>query len=87
MDRVVAAIAGIVVLALAGAVTVLAWHGTINGQAAIGFFSTLTLGGIIGGVGHVASNSGARAALSGRERPLMRAPVAASRRKPASRRP
>lgn len=60
-------VAGLVVMALAGCVTLLSWHGTINGQAAIGFFSGLTLAGIVGGGAHVATRNGARAASEGLE--------------------
>ena len=40
---------------LAGCVTALAWHGTIDGQAVVGFFSALAGGGAVAGV-HAAAN-------------------------------
>lgn len=58
-------VAGVVVLALTAAVAVLAWHGTINGQAAIGFFSGLTLGGVAGIAHNAGVRSGAASATEG----------------------
>lgn len=52
----------IILLVLIICVTVLSWHGTIGGDAAIGFYSGLSLAGIIGGVQHAGVRAGARAA-------------------------
>jgi len=61
----VSAVAGALVgIALVAAVTVLTWHGTIDGQAAIGFFSGVSLAGVIGGVQHSAIKIGAKAATN-----------------------
>lgn len=62
MDRITAIIAGAVSLALIGVVGFLAYHGTVDGQAAMTFFSGISGVGIAAGVGHVATKTGARAA-------------------------
>lgn len=62
IDKILAAI---VALALIGAVGALAWHGTVDGQAVVGFFTGLSLAGIVGGVQHVSTRNGASAATAG----------------------
>lgn len=52
---------GVTMLVLIGCVTALAWHGTLDGQAAIGFFSGLSLAGITGLAGHVGVQAGTKA--------------------------
>ena len=60
MNTTVTTIAG-TAIALAAAVTLLAWHGTIDGQATIGFFSGLGVGGVTAGAHAVGVRSGVRA--------------------------
>lgn len=50
-------------LALIGCVTFLTWKGEINGQAAIAFFTTLLTAVVAAIIGHVATKTGASAAL------------------------
>lgn len=50
-------------IALVGAVAALTWHGSIDGQAAVGFFTGLSIAGVVGGAQHVAAKTGAKAAL------------------------
>ncbi len=44
--------------------TVLAWHGTINGEAIVGVYTAVLSGGLVAGASHVAAKQGARAALA-----------------------
>lgn len=60
--------ATIALCAIIAATVLLAWHGTLNGQAVIGLFSGLSFAGIIGGTTHAATKAGARAARRGGER-------------------
>jgi hypothetical protein len=55
-------ISAAVALVLIAAVFVLAWHGTVDGQAAIGFFSGVSLAGIAVGGHAVGVRTGAAAA-------------------------
>lgn len=65
MSNVTTVVSGVVSVVLVAAVSVLTWHGSIDGQAAIGFFSGIGVGGVAVGA-HVAGvKSGARAADRG----------------------
>jgi len=56
--------ATLVSLALIAAVAFLTWHGDISGEAAIAFFAAVIGGAGAAGIGHVATKTGAEAALS-----------------------
>lgn len=61
-NGVVSTIGGYVLaLAVIGAATVLAWHGTINGEATVGIFATI----IAGGGAVVAHSAGVKSAPKG----------------------
>lgn len=55
-------VGGACLIVITAAVAVLAWHGTINGQAVIGFYTGLTVSGLVGGVSHVSGALGASSA-------------------------
>lgn len=49
----------VVAVAVVTAVTLLTWHGSINGEAAVGIFGTIIGGGGVATVAHVATKTGA----------------------------
>lgn len=61
LSSIVTAVTTIVVIA---AVSVLTWHGDISGEAAVGIFGTVLGGGVVGVTNHVATKTGAKAALA-----------------------
>lgn len=52
----------VIALTLIGCVTFLSYHGTIDGQAAVGFFSAISLAGITGVAGAAGLRAGAQTA-------------------------
>lgn len=62
----------IVACAVIAAVTVLTWHGSINGEAAVGILATIIGGGGVATVAHVATKTGASASYVATERALKR---------------
>lgn len=57
-------VAGVVSIALIAAVAVLTWHGSIDGQAAVSFFSGIGVGGLAVGVHAAGVKSGVNAAMN-----------------------
>jgi uncharacterized membrane protein len=51
--------AAVIACAIIAAVTVLTWHGSINGEAAVAIFSTIIGGAGTATVAHVATRNGA----------------------------
>lgn len=65
-------IAGAIVAAIAVVcMAVLTWHGSVTGQEFTTFLSTLTLTGVVGGVGHAAVKAGAKASVIGATSPAL----------------
>lgn len=82
IDKTTAIVAGLVIVVLAGVVTALAWHGTVDGQAAMTYLSSLTLAGVVGGATHVAARTSARATQDAyAAQAASRAPIVATARR------
>lgn len=64
VSKTTAVVAGLVIVVLAACVTALAWHGTVDGQAAMTYFGSLSLAGVIGGAAQLGMKSGASAAAN-----------------------
>lgn len=62
MSVVQAIVTGVISLAVIAGVTILTWHGSINGEAAIGIFGTIIGGGGVAAISHIATNTGVEAA-------------------------
>lgn len=60
MSTVQTIVGGLLAVALVAAVAVLTWHGSIDGQAAIGFFSGVGIGGVTVGAHTAGLRSAAR---------------------------
>lgn len=55
-------VAGVVLLAIVGAVVVLTWHGSITGEACVSLLSAVLGGAVVGGAVHVGAVQGSKAA-------------------------